>query len=133
MADRELAKRSFVNRTYKALFLARARHYCPRVVSAPWWPVKAVTSGVLAVRIWRGLAWAAREEGVQNTPHRAAGTGLGLSQCSSRLAGISMHVPAHLTLTQMHDDGEQGGPEGSQSLESKSQCAVPGLCQLHEC
>lgn len=102
----------------------------PGLVSAPLWPVKAVTSGVLAVRIWRGLAWAAWG-GVQNTPHRAAGSGLGLSQCSSRLVGKFMHVPVHLMLTQMHDDREQGGPEGSQNLESNSWCVVPGLCQLH--
>lgn len=79
------------------------------------WPVKAVTSGVLAVRIWRGLAWAAWGS-VQNLPHRAAGTGLGLPQ-SSRLAGRFMHVPLHLTQTH---DREKGGPEGSHTIESPS-------------
>lgn len=90
--------------------------------------MKAVTSGFLAVRIWRGLAWAAWG-GIQNIPHRAAGTDLGLSQ-RSRLAGKDMHVPVHLTLTQTHDR-EQGGSEGSQNPESNSWCVVPGLCQLH--
>lgn len=91
--------------------------------------MKALASGVLTAGIWRGLARAAWG-GVQNTPHRAAGTGLGLSQ-GIRLAGKSMHVPVHLTLTQTPNDREQGGPEGSQNLESNRWCVVPGLCRLH--